>query len=78
MVKRKTNVIALRKIMIDKGFKTISSLSDEANINRNTLGKVLNGECQPSADVMNKLIYTLGIEPEDAGEIFFGNNLPIA
>lgn len=78
MAQRQTNVIVLRKIMIDRGFKTISSLSEKANINRNTLGKVLNGECQPSADVMDKLIYALNIEPKDAGEIFFGSDLPIA
>ena len=78
MVTRKTDVIALRKIMIDKGFRTVTGLSEAANVNRNTLGKILNGECQPSADVMNKLIKTLGIDPKEAGGIFFGNSLPIA
>lgn len=78
MVTRKTDVIALRKIMIDRGFRTVISLSEAANVNRNTLGKVLNGECQPSADVMNKLIKTLSIDPKEAGDIFFGRNLPVA
>ena len=32
--KRITDTVAIRKIMIEKGFKTISSLAIEAGINR--------------------------------------------
>ena len=49
--KRITDTVAIRKIMVEKGFKTISSLAIEANINRTTLGKGLDGKIQPSSDV---------------------------
>lgn len=67
--------VAIKKIMIDKGIKTISELAAKSKINRNTLGKVLNGELQPSADVMYKLVSCLEISPIDAGVIFFNYNL---
>lgn len=70
-----TDTIALKKIMIEKGYNTIGSLSESANINRTTLGKVLDGKIQPSAEVMNKLVFTLKISPEIAGKIFFSCNL---
>lgn len=46
---------ALKKSMIDAGFSTISSLSTASNVNRNTLGQVLEGKAQPSAYVMLKI-----------------------
>ncbi len=73
--KRITDTVAIRKIMIEKGFKTISSLAIEAGINRTTLGKVLDGKIQPSSDVMLKLVETLDISAPDAGMIFFAINL---
>lgn len=73
-----TDKDAIRKIMIDKGIRTVSELSKLSGINRNTLGKVLNGEIQPSADVMYKLVSCLDISPEEAGNIFFSHNLRIA
>lgn len=75
MIRRKTNIIALKKIMIENGFNTIVSLSEQSGIDRNTLGKILNGEQQPSAEAMEKLIRTLNIEPKMAGEIFFMKDL---
>ena len=76
--KRVTDTIAIKKIMIEKGFKTINSLANESGINRTTLGKVLDGKIQPSSDVMFKLIETLDISASDAGRIFFADNLRIA
>lgn len=73
--KRKTDVIALKKAIIEKGFKTNTSLADASGINRNTIGLVLNGEIQPSYDVMVKLIATLELSELDAGRIFFAPNL---
>jgi len=69
---------ALRKIMIDKGIKTVTKLAEMSGVNRNTLGKVLNGEIQPSADFMYKLVACLEISPEVAGNIFFNNDLRTA
>lgn len=71
----KTDVKELQKIMIDKGFRTITSLSIASGVHRNTLGKVLNGEMQPSTDVMFKLVATLELSELDAGRIFFARDL---
>ena len=68
---RKTDVIALKKVMIEKGFKTNSSLADASGINRNTIGLLLNGEIQPSYDVMVRLAATLELSEHIAGRIFF-------
>ncbi len=72
---RTTDVIALKKVMVEKGFKTINALASAAGINRTTLGKVLDGRIQPSSDVMFKLVETLEISAPDAGNIFFARNL---
>jgi len=78
MVQRKTDVIALKKLMAENGFNTVVSLAAASGIDRNTLGRILNGEHQPSAEAMEKLIQALNIEPRKAGEIFFKINLPVA
>ena len=72
---RLTDTVAIKKIMAERGFKTISSLADKAGINRNTLGKVIDGKAQPSSDTMFRLVDTLGISAAKAGEIFFAVNL---
>lgn len=72
---RGTDVIALKKIMVEQDLERISKLSQISGINRNTLGRILNGKTQPSADVMHKLVTALRIPPEKAGEIFFDHYL---
>lgn len=71
----KTDTIALRKSMIDAGFDKIVELADASGIDRNTLSKVINGEAQPSSNVMDKLVSALQLAPEKAGQIFFSQNL---
>lgn len=71
----KTDVIELKKAMIDAGFDKIINLSDASGIDRNTLSKVINGDTQPSSNVMDKLVSTLQLSPEKAGKIFFNQNL---
>lgn len=71
----KTDSIELQKIMIEKGYKTRKELSEKSGINRNILSAVLDGKKQPSSDVMEKLVFTLEINPEKAGIIFFSRNL---
>ena len=73
--RRLTDTVAIKKIMAEKGFKTISSLADQSGINRNTLGKVIDGKAQPSSDTMFRLVDTLGIPAAEAGKIFFAANL---
>lgn len=70
-----TDVIALKKKMIEKEIKTITELSERTGINRNTLSQVLDGKAQPSSYVMGKLVAELEILPEEAGQIFFNDNL---
>ena len=75
MQERKTDVIALKKLMIENGFDSVIRLSVASEINRNTLGSVLGGSIQPSAEVMDKLINVLKIPASLAGEIFFNPDL---
>lgn len=70
-----TDTVALKKLMIDNNIKTTKELSEKSGVNRNTLAQILNGKAQPSAEVMQKLVLCLGIEPHAAGAIFFVRNL---
>jgi len=71
----KTDTKAIKKIMVEKEIGTIAELSDKTGVNRNTISKILSGDIQPSADVMDKLVSVLEIKPETAGNIFFGLDL---
>lgn len=74
----KTDVVTLQKIALEQGLKTKSAIAERCNIDRNTLGKILNGKEQPSSSVMYKLVEGLHIAPAKAGSIFFKRNLRIA
>lgn len=74
-IKYATDTIELKKLMIEKGYTTIRELSVASGVNRNTLGKVLDGEIQPSADVMFSLVETLEIPADKAGKTFFCRRL---
>lgn len=75
MCKYKTDVVELKKVMIEQGIDTITELSEISGVDRNTLSKILSGEIQPSAGAMCKLVYALQMQPERAGRIFFTLNL---
>lgn len=75
---RITNTVALKKIMVERSLDKISELSRASGVSRTTLGTVLSGKSQPSAEVMNKLVSALRIPPALAGEIFFANDLRTA
>ena len=70
-----TDIRALKRLMAENGFDTIKSLSIAAEIDRNTLGRVLRGEATPSTEIMYKLVDCLHIEPQEAGCIFFSDDL---
>lgn len=70
-----TDTKELKKSMIDNGFDTITQLSNSSGVNRNTLGRIIDGTAQPSADVMYRLAKTLNMSPEKAGITFFALNL---
>lgn len=69
------DTVAIRKLMIDRGHKTIKSLANAAGVDRYTLGKVLESKKNPSFDMMQKIVSALDIPAGDAGEIFFNRNL---
>ena len=71
----KTDIVTLRKLMIDMGFTTNSALAEAAEADRNTIGKVLSGATQPSAELMDKLATALKMDSMTAGAIFFTPNL---
>ena len=74
-IKRKTDTIMLKKILVEHKLDKINELSKATGINRTTLGAILSGKSQPSAEIMYKLIKALEIAPSEAGEIFFNPNL---
>jgi len=67
----KVDIIALKKLMIEKGFDRISELAQTSGISRAMLGQILSGKMQPSSQIMQKLIVTLDIPQQEAGNIFF-------
>lgn len=75
---RFTDTKELKRQMLDKDYETIKALAEASGIDRMTLSKVLKGTIQPSADVMTKLVKTLDIPSEQAGRIFFNDDLRTA
>lgn len=69
----KTDVIALKKIMVEKGFENAKELSQKSGINPSLLGKILNGQIQPSTYMMSKLVVALEIDSNIASNIFFSH-----
>ena len=67
----KTDVIEIRKKMAEQKIKMVTELSKRSGINRITLAKILNEEKQPSSDAMEKLVFSLKMNPYEAGAIFF-------
>lgn len=72
-----TDVIELKKAMVEAGLDKIVDLSNASGVDRNTLSKVISGEIQPSSNTMDKLVSALKLPPEKAGRIFFKPNLRI-
>lgn len=71
----KTDIIALKKILVEQNLDKITALSETTGLDRNTLSKILSGDAQPSSNVMDKLVSSLGMSPEVAGAIFFNPDL---
>ena len=69
------NLNAFEKLLIDRNIKTNIELAECCKIDRNTAGKIRKGEEQPSSNVMYKLVKGLDMTPEQAGFIFFSQNL---
>lgn len=71
----KTDIIELKKAMVEAGLDKIIDLSGASGVDRNTISKILNGEIQPSSNVMERFVVALCLQPERAGRIFFNPNL---
>lgn len=64
-----------RKAMIDAGINTIVELAAVSEVDRNTIGAILNDKAKPSASVIEKLAKALSLSGEDIGRIFFKQKL---
>ena len=71
----KTDVIELKKAMIEAGLDKIIDFAEASGVDRNTISKILSGEIQPSSNVMERFVVALRLPPERAGRIFFNPNL---
>lgn len=71
----KTDIIELKKAMIEAGLDKIIDLAEASGVDRNTISKILSGEIQPSSNVMERFVIALRLPPERAGLIFFNPNL---
>lgn len=77
-MKYRVDTVALKKIMVEKGFETIVSLEKASGVNRMTISGIINEEVRPSTKVIEKLMIALNISPELAGPVFFAPDLRIA
>lgn len=75
MDRTQTNTVALRSAMAKAGLNKICQLSYASGVNRNTVGGIVNGKIQPSAQVIRRLTTALNLSPEEAGLIFLARNL---
>lgn len=71
----KTDTIALKVLMAENQINTIIDFAERTGLSRETLGKVLKGQSQPSTDTMYKIVEALNLPPSKAGEIFFAVDL---
>lgn len=71
----KVDIVELKKIMVEQNLDKIVDLANASKVDRNTLSKIINGSAKPSTSVIEKLMSTLHIPSEKAGEIFFNPNL---
>ena len=69
------DTIALKKLLIEQGFDTISEFAVKAGVSRDTASGVVNGRIRPSTAVMEKFMVALDMKPCEAGVIFFIPNL---
>lgn len=74
-MKYRVDSIALRKLMIDNGYGTITDLERASGVNRNTLSGIINETIRPSTNVMDKLANALNMDQRTAGDVFFAPDL---
>lgn len=73
--KYKANTIELKKRMVECKLDLIRDLSKATGLSRPTVSNVVRGTTQPSTDVIDMFMQVLNLTPEEAGIIFFANDL---
>jgi hypothetical protein len=71
----KTDIIELKKVLIERDLSTLQKLSDVSKIHVTVLSDILNGQKQPTSIVIEKLVLVLDLSPKQAGKIFFSTKL---
>lgn len=69
------DTVALKKLMVERGYDSATDISKDMKVSRNTVGSVLKGESYPSSKVISRFIEVLQIPLELVGSIFFVKKL---
>lgn len=69
------DTIALKKMMIEKGFDSNTAFALALGYDRNIVGHVVSGKKRPSVGLMDRMVSVLGMDAKTAGAVFFAANL---
>lgn len=75
MQEYKVNINELYNIARRAGCKNKTEIAIKMHMNRNTVGKVLEGKELPSSTFMYKFIAAFDVSEKDAGPLFFNKHL---
>ena len=64
------DVKGLRSAMALANIKSKTELAEKSNVNRNTIGTLLDGKSLPTLSVLYRIAGALDLSPEDAGKLF--------
>lgn len=69
------DTIALKKLMIEKGYNSNTAFATALGFDRNVVGSVVSGKKRPSVGLMDRMVSVLGMDAKTAGAVFFAANL---
>lgn len=75
--KYSVDTMALKVAMIQAGYNTNISFAKDCGVSDRTVSAILNG-ANPTYSVMCKMVSVLKLGAEQAGKIFFNDNLRVA
>lgn len=64
------DVKGLRSAMALANIKSKTELAEKSNVNRNTIGRLLDGKSLPTLSVLYRIAGALDLSPDEAGRIF--------
>lgn len=64
------DVKGLRSAMALANIKSKTELAEKSNVNRNTIGTLLDGKSLPTLSVLYRIAGALDLSPDEAGRIF--------